>query len=144
MIEDYAEWLTACRARGLTNGPHKLVGATKGEQFIDDNGTAAIWNATSGKGSVCDPPPPPRSPIQTLVEAAQTTLTQQRREFARGDIEDLDALEDAIDAFQRGAGEPETAEHRGQSKNPDRRDAAALLVHRQIDGAALFSTGENP
>lgn len=39
---------------------------------------------------------------------------------------------------RRGGGEPETAEHRGQLKNPDRRGAAALLVHRQIDVAAPF------
>lgn len=46
--------------------------------------------------------------------------------------------------YQRVAGEPETAEHRGQSKNPDRRGAAALLVHRQIDGDALSALDVSP
>lgn len=37
--------------------------------------------------------------VQNVVDAARSTLTEQRREFARGDIGDLDALEDALTAL---------------------------------------------
>lgn len=37
--------------------------------------------------------------VQNVVDAARATLTEQRREFARGDIGDLDALEDALTAL---------------------------------------------
>lgn len=36
--------------------------------------------------------------LEEVLHAAESTLLQQRREFARGDIGDLDALEDAIEA----------------------------------------------
>jgi hypothetical protein len=35
------------------------------------------------------------SDVEKLIQAARATLTEQRREFARGDVSDLDALEDA-------------------------------------------------
>lgn len=37
--------------------------------------------------------------VEALIHAAQATLTEQRREFARGEIADLDVLEDAINAL---------------------------------------------
>ncbi len=36
------------------------------------------------------------SPIERLLSAAKNTLAQQRSEFSRGEIADLDELEDAI------------------------------------------------
>ncbi len=38
--------------------------------------------------------------VQELIDAARHTLTEQRREFAYGDVADLDRLEDALDAFE--------------------------------------------
>ena len=40
--------------------------------------------------------------IQRLVAAAWATLMEQRREFARGEVEDLDKLEDALTAMLPG------------------------------------------
>lgn len=37
--------------------------------------------------------------IQGVIDAARATLMEQRREFVRGDIEDLDRLEDALSAY---------------------------------------------
>lgn len=39
------------------------------------------------------------SDVDALIAAARETLTEQRREFARGDIPDLDALEDALNGL---------------------------------------------
>lgn len=36
--------------------------------------------------------------LRRVAECAQHTLNEQRREFARGDISDLDELEDALEA----------------------------------------------
>lgn len=64
--------------------------------------------------------------IETLVDAAQTTLTEQRREFARGDVEDLDRLEDAIAAY-RASVEP---------------SAGPRCFVRDCEGAAIINAHE--
>jgi hypothetical protein len=38
--------------------------------------------------------------LRAVAEAAQVTLDEQRREFARGEIPDLDKLEDALNAWR--------------------------------------------
>ena len=38
--------------------------------------------------------------IRELITAASGTLSEQRKEFARGELADLDRLEDAIEAVQ--------------------------------------------
>ena len=37
--------------------------------------------------------------VDPLIAAARATLAEQRREFKRGEIPDLDALEDALAPF---------------------------------------------
>lgn len=40
--------------------------------------------------------------LREVATRAEATLLEQRREFARGDIGDLDALEDALNAWKAG------------------------------------------
>lgn len=39
---------------------------------------------------------------ERVAQLAQSTLTEQRREFARGDFNELDELEDALAALRAG------------------------------------------
>lgn len=41
--------------------------------------------------------------LRRVAACAEATLTEQRREFARGDVSDLDALEDALNAWRARA-----------------------------------------
>lgn len=42
--------------------------------------------------------------LRAIAGRAEATLLEQRREFARGEIGDLDQLEDALDEWKREAG----------------------------------------
>ncbi len=46
--------------------------------------------------------------LRDVAVRAECTLLEQRREFARGDFGDLDALEDALNAWkaERATGQP--------------------------------------
>ena len=39
--------------------------------------------------------------LKKVADCARATLIEQRREFARGDVADLDELEDALLALER-------------------------------------------
>lgn len=54
--------------------------------------------------------------IHALVTAARATLTEQRREFARGDVPDLDRLEDALKAFDLAPTNTMQCEHNKANK----------------------------
>lgn len=41
--------------------------------------------------------------LREVAACAEWTLIEQRREFARGDIADLDKLEDALNAWKESA-----------------------------------------
>jgi hypothetical protein len=43
------------------------------------------------------------SDVDKLIQAARATLCEQRREFARGDVADLDALEDALGSLMESS-----------------------------------------
>jgi len=53
-VNTWAEWLDRCVALKLS-GPHKIWGQSQW-QFTNENGTAALWNATDGKGYIFGQP----------------------------------------------------------------------------------------
>ncbi len=55
IVGTYEDWERACRLRGL-RGPYALANGS-GYQFVDENGTAAIWNTSHpARGSIFDAP----------------------------------------------------------------------------------------
>lgn len=53
VVGTYENWEMACRLRGL-RGPYALANGS-GYQFVDENGTAAIWNTSHlARGSIFD------------------------------------------------------------------------------------------
>jgi hypothetical protein len=49
---DYKLWCAECVKRGL-DGPYEIHGEPKNSyQFVNSNGTAAIWNGVYHRGSI--------------------------------------------------------------------------------------------
>jgi hypothetical protein len=57
-MSDFAtfyEWVAACEQLGL-RGPYRVAGPSVIWQFVDDNGSAAMWNAAADRGVVFNNP----------------------------------------------------------------------------------------